>query len=205
MRTRARQADAGKKAAMYGEVLTTEQLSPSVIRVVLGGGTLNEFEGTDATDAYINARFLPSDSPVSVPFDAGQLDHVAAEHRPRPRRFTIRRWDDDRKELSIDFVAHGDTGYAGSWAQRARPGDRLQFNGPGGSYRARPDVDWHLLVGDESALGAIGATLENLPAGSQATVFVVVDGPEFKPICPTAASTSSYTARPAKSVLSASC
>lgn len=165
---------------MYAEVLRTEELSPTLLRVVLGGGTLDEFEEPSATDAYINAQFLPPGSPVQVPFERDELEDVDAEHRPKPRRFTIRSWDRERAELSIDFVVHGDIGFAGRWARSAVPGDRLQFKGPGGSYRPSPDVDWHLLVGDESALGAIGATLDALPAGKTALVFVVVDGPDHE-------------------------
>lgn len=172
---------------MYGEVVSTEQLTPTMIRVVLGGGTLDEFEMSPATDAYINARFVPEGSPVTVPFDSADMEAVAPEHRPKPRRFTVRNWDPQRRELTIDFVAHGSAGYAGSWAQRAKPGDRLQFGRPGGSYRPSPDVDWHLLVGDESALGAIGATIESLPAGSSARAYVVVDGPENEVELPTVA------------------
>ena len=173
---------------MYAEVRHVESLSPSLLRVTLGGGTLDEFEPSLATDAYINARFLPEASPLTVPFDERDLDGLAPEHRPRPRRFTIRRWDPDRHELVIDFVAHGDAGYAGPWAQRARPGDRLQFSGPGGSYRPSPDVDWHLLVGDESAFGAIGASLESLPESAVAKVFVVVDGLDHEIPLPSMAS-----------------
>ena len=137
-------------------------------------------EGPTATDAYINARFIPEGSPVTVPFEASDAKKVAAEHQPRPRRFTIRRWDSAAQLLSIDFVAHGDSGYAGSWAQRAKPGDRLQFEGPGGSYRPSPDVDWHLFVGDESALGAIGASLESLDADARALVFAIVERPGYE-------------------------
>ncbi len=166
------------KSNMYAEVQTVERLSPSMVRVVLANGDLDHFEASDATDSYINARFLPHGSPVTVPFVGDDLDGLAPEHRPRPRRFTVRRWDQDRQELTIDFVAHGDVGYAGAWAQRAEPGDRLQFMGPGGSYRPSTDVDWHLFVGDESAFPAIAASVESLPAGAIAKVFVVVDGPE---------------------------
>lgn len=173
------------KETMYAEVLTKEQLSPTLIRIVLHGGTLDRFEAPPATDGYINARFLPEDSPLTVPFESVDVDAVEAEHRPRPRRFTIRSWDPVRQELAIDFVAHGDTGFAGAWAERAVPGDRLQFVGPGGSYQPSPTVDWHLLVGDESALGAIGATLERLAPNQQAAAFVVVDGPENEIDLPT--------------------
>lgn len=172
---------------MYGEVISTEQLTPTMVRVVLGGGTLDEFQMVPATDAYINAQFLPADSTVRIPFGPEDLEAVPADERPKPRRYTVRRWDQDRRELTIDFVAHGSDGYAGPWAQRTEPGDRLQFKGPGGSFRPSAEVDWHLLVGDESALGAIGATLEALPSGGRALVFVVVDGPGHEVDMPTRA------------------
>lgn len=162
---------------MYAEVQQVQTLSPDLVRVVLAGGTLDRFDGTPATDGYINARFVPQDSPVTPPFSRDDLDQLPAEHRPRPRRFTIRRWDPEQQTLSIDFVVHGDEGFAGSWANRAKPGDRLQFDGPGGSYLPSPDVDWHLFVGDESAFGAIGASLESLPAGRRAEVFALVERP----------------------------
>lgn len=172
---------------MYAEVSTIEQLSPSLLRVTLTGGTLDEFEASPATDAYINARFLPADSPLAVPFEPEDVEALAPEHRPRPRRFTIRSWEPETQQLAIDFVTHGDSGFAGAWAQRARPGDRLQFVGPGGKYQPSPEVDWHLLAGDESALGAIGASIEQLPAGARALAFVVVDGPGYEIDLPTSA------------------
>lgn len=172
---------------MYGEVLSTQQLSPTIIRVVLGGGTLDQFEMTSATDAYINAKFLPKDSPLNIPFESHHVDVLSSDERPRSRRYTVRRWDQQRAELTIDFVAHGDAGYAGTWAQRAKPGDRLQFSGARGSYQPSPAVDWHLLAGDESALGAIGASIESLPQGSRAIAYVVVDTPEHEIDLPTAA------------------
>lgn len=165
---------------MYAEVQSIEPLSPDLLRVTLAGGTLDQFEGPTATDAYVNARFVPEGSPVTVPFEAEDLDDLSPEHRPRPRRFTIRKWDQDNQLLSIDFVVHGDAGFAGSWAQRATPGDRLQFQGPSGSYRPRPDVDWHLFVGDESAFGAIGASVESLSSNDRAIVFALVERPGYE-------------------------
>lgn len=163
---------------MYGEVQLVERLNPTMVRITLAGGDLDRFEPSAATDAYINARFLPKASPIPVPFEKADLENVAPEHQPRPRRFTVRAWDPELRALTLDFVAHGDDGYAGTWAQRAKPGDRLQFVGPRGSYRPSDVVDWHLFVGDESALPAIGASVEALSSEAVALVFALVEGPE---------------------------
>jgi NADPH-dependent ferric siderophore reductase len=88
----------------------------------------------------------------------------------------VRRWDGDAGELTLDLVTHGDHGHAGRWAQNARPGDRLQVTGPSGGYAPDPDAAWHLLVGDESALPAIAASLEVMAPTARAVVVAVVDG-----------------------------
>ena len=163
---------------MYGEVRSTQRLTPSMVRVVLGGGDLDEFVPTPYSDQYINAQFIPAGAPYTAPFDPDDLEAVAAEYHPRARRYTVRRWDGDQRELTIDFVTHGDHGYAGPWAQQAQPGDCLQFKGPGGAYDPDPDAAWHLMAGDESALPAIGASLEALAPGARAVVLVVIDGPD---------------------------
>ena len=54
---------------------------------------------------------------------------------------------------------------AGPWAAAVRPGDVLVFEGPSGGYLPDPEADWHLMIGDESALPAIAASLEAVPAG----------------------------------------
>ncbi len=160
---------------MYGEVTEVERLTPHLVRVHLGGEGLASFTPTPFTDQYVNALFVPDGSPCTVPFDVDEAKTLPAEHRPRGRRYTIRSWDESARVVAIDFVVHGDVGYAGRWANAARPGDRLQIVGPSGGYAPDPSAPWHLLVGDESALPAIGASLERLEAGARAVVVVVVD------------------------------
>ena len=77
-------------------------------------------------------------------------------------------------------MVHGDAGVAGAWAAAARPGDLLVFEGPNGGYRPDPEADWHLLIGDESALPAIAASLEAVPAGHPAVVRLLCDGPDHQ-------------------------
>jgi NADPH-dependent ferric siderophore reductase len=90
------------------------------------------------------------------------------------RPYTIRRFDPEALELDIDVLLHGDS--PGSvWARTVQPGDAVGFIGPRHDYRVPADVEWQLLVGDESALPAIAAVLESLPAGARAYAWIEVN------------------------------
>jgi len=152
-----------------------------MVRVVLGGGDLDRFEVPADTDTYVNVAIPPTDAPYDAVFDPQQ---VKAEHpadvQPARRRYTVRAWDDLAKELTLDFVVHGTDGVAGPWAAGAQEGDVLVFEGPGSGYRPDPEADWHLMLGDESALPAIAASLEAVPEGSLVIVRLVADGPDHE-------------------------
>lgn len=139
-------------------VVRSERLTPHMVRLVLTGEGVALLDPTSFTDRYVKLVF-----PAEV---EGERDRL--------RTYTVRAWDTARAEVTIDFVVHGDEGIAGPWAAAAVPGDEISFVGPGGAYRPSPDAAWHLFVGDESALPAIAAALEVLPAGARAKVFVEV-------------------------------
>ena len=166
---------------MHARVITTSRITPTLVRVVLGGGDLAALTMPEATDAYVNVAIAPPGAPYGEVFDCAQVREVCPRDLwPARRRYTVRSWDPARPALTLDVVVHGDTGVAGRWAAAARPGDCLVFEGPAGGYRPDPDADWHLLVGDESALPAIAASLEVLPAGARAVVRLVCDGPDHE-------------------------
>jgi NADPH-dependent ferric siderophore reductase len=165
---------------MFGEVVEVSVLAPRMRRVVLGGEGLDAYAPTAWTDEYVNVRFLPPGAPWSVPFDLEAARSGPPEHRPRARRYTVRAWDGTARRLTLDVVVHGDAGVAGRWAASAVPGDRVQFTGPSGGYAPDPAADWHLLVGDESALPAIARSLEHMPTGRPVLAVVVVDGPDHE-------------------------
>ncbi len=163
---------------VYGRVSKVEQLGPTYVRITLGGEGLEGFEPSEATDAYINAAFPPSGAPYAAPFDLDELKSLPNEQRPFRRRYTVRDWEPGAGELVLEFSVHDVTGAGGRWASEAKVGDALVFTGPAGSYAPDPAADWHLLVGDESALPAICATLSAIPAGAPVVVRLLVDGPE---------------------------
>jgi NADPH-dependent ferric siderophore reductase len=111
---------------------------------------------------------------VSLSFD----DHVkfmfeGADGEQVRRDYTPRRFDAQARELTIEFALHGE-GAASNWARCAQPGDAAVIGGPRGSMIIPPDVDWHLLAGDASALPAMRRRLEELPAGARVIVVAAV-------------------------------
>jgi NADPH-dependent ferric siderophore reductase len=147
-----------------------------MIRVRLGGEDLAGLGVGEFADAYVKLIFPPSGASYREPFDVDDIQRtLTPDEWPVMRSYTVRWWDSEAGELAIDFVYHGDEGVAGPWAARARPGDEIQFRGPGGAYSPSRDADWHLLVGDESALPAIAAALECIPSGVPARAFIELE------------------------------
>jgi len=148
-------------------------------RVVFSGPDLVCLRTLPFTDHYLKLLFAPHGCDYRWPFDPDALRLTEpAERWPVTRTYTVRAYDPDRNEMSIDFVVHGDEGLAGPWAARARPGDRIGFFGPGGGYAPDPSADRHLLVGDEAALPAIAAALDRLGQHARATVYLEVAAAE---------------------------
>jgi NADPH-dependent ferric siderophore reductase len=166
---------------VHGRVTATQWLTPGLVRLTLGEGDLDGFAMPEATDAYVNVAIPPLDAPYDAVFDPAQVRADFPQHTsPARRRYTVRSWDAVSRTLVVDFVVHGQHGVAGQWAAAAGPGSVLVFEGPGGGYRPDPAADWHLLVGDESALPAIAASLEALPGDALAVVRLVCDGPDHE-------------------------
>jgi NADPH-dependent ferric siderophore reductase len=169
------------------EVRRTEWLTPHMIRVVAGGPELTAFPDTPHTDRYVKIVFPRPGVTYPEPFDVETIRaELPREQWPFTRTYTVRALDPAAGEMTIDFVHHGDAGLAGPWAAAARPGDVLRLLGPGGAYAPDPTADWHLMVGDESALPAIGAACERVPHGAPVlAVLEVADAAEEQRLdCP---------------------
>lgn len=140
-------------------VANVEPLSADMVRITFSGETLADF--------------------VSLSFD----DHVKFT-LTTPDGDTVRRdytpvaFQAEACTLAIEFALHGH-GVASSWARAAQPGQQAIISGPRGSMVIPTDYDWHLLVGDSSALPAIRRRLQELPSGAQ--VIAVVHGQPSTP------------------------
>ncbi|ALL75267.1 hypothetical protein AD006_08080 [Pseudonocardia sp. EC080610-09] len=113
---------------------------------------------------------------------------VPEERRPWMRSYTVRTLDPEHGRMVIDFVLHDDgthgphgtddAGLASRWAARAAIGDVVGVLGPAvAGYRTPSEQPVRLFAGDETALPAIAASLEALPAGVRAVAVVEVAGP----------------------------
>ncbi|VTU23743.1 NADPH-dependent ferric-chelate reductase [Variovorax sp. SRS16] len=157
------------------QVRTVQRLTPHLIRITLGGEALDGFTSPGFDD---HAKLFfpdPQTGALTLP-TAGPGGPVWPEGaKPTMRDYTPRRHDAAAGTLEIDFALH-DAGPATQWAERARPGDVLGVGGPRGSFIVPTEFDWHLLIGDDTALPAIWRRLAELPAGARAVVIAEVDG-----------------------------
>ncbi len=129
----------------------------------------------DFTDAYVKLLFAKPELGLTPPYDEAALrERLDPEDWPVRRTYTLRWVDREKHQLAIDFVVHGDEGFAAPWAAAAQPGDTFVASGAGGAYAPDPSADWHLFVGDESALPAIAAALEALPPQARGLAYLQV-------------------------------
>ena len=152
----------------HGVVRTRDQVTPNMLRFSLESEALSDFpDGFEG--GYVKLVFPRPEA-----------------KRPAMRSYTVRSFDRDARQVTLEMVTHGDLGPAGRWAERAKLGDSIVFAGPGPCRSADPSADWFLLAGDMTALPAISVQLENLPpnAVGDAVIEVISDEDRRKIIRP---------------------
>lgn len=137
------------------EVARIEQLSPGFASISFKGAALSDFTS------------LSFDDHVKFIFDGADGQQVRRDYTPR-------RFNREALELDLEFALHGHGG-AAEWARTAGVGDQAVIGGPRGSMILPLVMDWHLLIGDASALPAVTRRLEELPQDARAQVVLLVD------------------------------
>ncbi|WP_299587501.1 siderophore-interacting protein [uncultured Tateyamaria sp.] len=147
----------GRSSVRLLTVTKAWYLTPNMIRVVFAGPELDAFpEGRNGGNCKL---MFPEMDEARDSFAARLLNGPT----PVRRTFTVRNFDAETRELSIDFVAHGDEGQASRWASHAKAGSFLGFAGPSGPKVTHFDADWYLIAADPSAIPVAAATLEAMP------------------------------------------
>jgi len=168
------------------QVSGLQRLSPSFLRVTFTGADLADC-APNGWDQRIKVLLpLPGRGLVDCPTGADWYAEWRAlpEERRNPiRTYTVRATGPAARELDVDFVLHGATGPASAWAETAAVGDEValvapntRFPGPTGGFEWHPPADASclLVAGDETAVPAICAIVESLPAGPPARVLLEV-------------------------------
>lgn len=164
-------------------------LSPHLARLTFEGPQVRQM-ATLAPDQRIKIFFPdPQGRPPAMaitPDWYARYKKQDVETRPPMRTYTIRALRAQDGEVDVDFVLHGETGPASTWATRAQPGERLQimapnaaFEGDGGGYEWKPPQGLKnlLLIADETALPAVAGILEELaalPQPPQTQLFIEI-------------------------------
>lgn len=162
------------------EVVRIERITPNMVRITVAAEALRQFD-VKGDDQWMRI-FLPREGQHEprLPTTEQWWPEICAMPEPIApivRNYTVRRVRPASAELDIDIVRHGDIGPATRWAGRARVGDRIGILDQSTTYAPPPDAPWRLLLGDESALPAIGSIVEGLPAGIPAVALVEIPSP----------------------------
>lgn len=164
------------------QVRRIDQISPHFLRIRFAGDALRDFVSASFDD---HAKLmLPAQPGQPLVLPQPGPDGMAlppGAQKPVMRDYTPRQFDHAAGTLDIEFVLHGE-GVASLWAEAAKPGDEVGLGGPRGSFVVPTGFDWHLLVGDESAIPAIARRLEELPETAHAiTVIETGDAGDRRP------------------------
>ncbi|MFD7380180.1 SIP domain-containing protein [Streptomyces anulatus] len=176
-------------------VLRVTDVTPGMRRVTLGGEQLRAFhrDGLDLPalrsegfDDHVKFFFADGDEPPVLPGQNVSSLDWPADARPIAKDYTPVRYAPEAGEIDFDFVRH-EGGVASSWAQAVKPGEVTWIAGPKMSHGHPEGADWLLVIGDETALPAIGRWLAEMPAGTRARVFIEVGEESHRQELPTEA------------------
>ena len=156
-----------------------EFITPHFIRITLSGAPEDVSKLEACTIGVNNKIFIPPSGVDTVyfpEFDEEKKEWLEQDPSVKPlvRTYTHRGIDVINNEIIIDFVNHGETGPASSWALNAAVGDPLGVAMKLGSSALYPEVDWYFLIGDATAIPVLGAIMESLPKDKQGTCILEV-------------------------------
>lgn len=137
-------------------LVDSERLTPHLRRVVLAGDELAGWTSSGVPDEALLLVVPDATGAVDAPGRHNDYDYDNC------RWYTVRHFDAERSELIIDVVGH-DIGLATRWARRARPGAPVAVSSVRHWYARPADARWQLLLGDITAVPAIGRMLDERP------------------------------------------
>lgn len=170
----------------FAPVSSAARVTPNMQRITLTGGDLTRFASSGDPDERLLVVFpdVGADRPPAPQRVGDGWDYPVEGPRPVMRSYTVRRWEPQRCELTVDFAVH-DGGAAARWALQARPGQVLGLTTASGWHRPPADTAWQLLLADMTALPAVGRIVEELAPGTRVHVLAEVPTPDDEQYVPT--------------------
>ncbi|GLY15081.1 siderophore-interacting protein [Kineosporia rhizophila] len=167
------------------QVVRFEDVTPRYRRVVVGGESLADFPWAHfSAPDHVKVFFPHPESGELVSSRQGEDEWYVTGGSTDPihRDYTVRAFDAEKQELTLDFVVH-DHGVAGRWVADVKVGDPLVLNGPSANWLLPENYPHFLALGDEPALPAIARIIEEAPAGSRVTALIEVqDASDEQPL-----------------------
>ncbi len=131
-------------------VTSREQISPNLVQVELTHREIEKFAGTAGNDVMV------------------RVNHDGNYVR---RRYSVRSVDAASTSMRL-WISTAHHGPGAAWASSINAGDRVDLIGPRGKIALDERADWHLFVGDLTALGAFYRLAESVEAPGR-VIFVV--------------------------------
>jgi NADPH-dependent ferric siderophore reductase len=152
-------------------LLARRSLTPRMIRITLGCDDFGGDWPLEQPGEILTLLFPDPGEEIVLPVQ-GWLFPEGVEQEWR--NYTVRRHDSQTCEIDIDVVLHEPRGPACRGAAELPIGADVGYAGPRVDFAPRPDAEWLLLCGDETALPAIAAILETCDPGLRTTAVVEV-------------------------------
>lgn len=186
------------------EVIRAERISPSFVRLTIGGDDLRTWRHLGFDQWFRLALPVAGDATrfdrLADKFDTrGYLRYLTLPKATRPaiRNYTVREFRPESAEMDIDFVVHGGdehdgapstqvgaaaaaaelAGVAAPWAVSLPLGARVALIDQGCGYRPVAEARRVVLAGDESALPAVLGILRDLPRDTVGDAIIEIPDP----------------------------
>lgn len=152
-------------------VRATRQLSPHLLRIVVGGDDIARWRSSGVPDEAMLV-VLPEEGTeqITMPVEVRDGDPYA-----RSRWYTVRDVDPVRNEVTFDVVLH-DVGLATAWARTVAVGDAVGISSTHHWYSPPDEARWQVLAGDLVAVPAFARIIEQAPAHVRTHAYVEVPG-----------------------------
>lgn len=157
-------------------IVHKEYVTPRMVRLTLRGAELAGFHSYQADD-HVRLVFPDADGTLRLPTQ--RADQMLNWPRPMPpsRKYTVRRWDPETREIDLDFVLH-EGGLASTWVAAAQVGDDVHVAGPPGAKTFPHTYAHYVFAVDATALPAAARWLEEAPEDVSVQLVIETDGSE---------------------------